>query len=87
MSDSSFELNCGDYDVKSASIGHGSGGSIFRCTIGPLPDDLLAALADTARSKGTVRLVFPERPLVLERIAVERVEGFVTIVGRVVEPS
>ena len=79
------ELNCDEYHVKSASIGQGPRGTVFRCTLGPIPDEVLESLEGAARSEATVRLVFPKQPLVLERIDVKRVEpGAVQIVGRVV---
>jgi hypothetical protein len=83
--DDPLELNCDDYRVTSASIAQGPSGTIFRCTIGPVTDEMLANLEGAARSRAPVRLVFPKRPLVLERIDVKRVEsGSVLIVGRVV---
>lgn len=79
------ELNCEEYHVKSASIGQGPSGTVFRCTLGPMTDEVLKNLEDAARSHATVRLVFPKQPLVLESIDVKRVEpGSVQIVGRVV---
>lgn len=79
------ELNCDDYEVKSASIAQGPSGTVFRCTIGPLSDELVESLEDAARSQATLRLIFPKQPLMLERIDVKRVEsGSVLIVGRVV---
>ena len=84
MSDD-IELNCDEYEVTSASIGQGPKGTVFRCTLGPMTDDVLESLEGAERSQATVRLVFPKQPLVLERIDVKRVEpGSVQIVGRVV---
>jgi hypothetical protein len=61
---------------------------VFRCTLGPLADDVLEDLEVAARSQATLRLVFPKQPLLLERIDVTRVEpGSVLIVGRLVEPQ
>jgi len=83
-----LELNCADYRVTAASIGHGRDGAVFRCTIGPVTDELLRALDDAARSADPVRLVFPKQPLLLERIQVKRIEpGRVRIAGRVVDPD
>ena len=83
-----FELNCSDYQVKAASIGHGRGGAVFRCTISPVTDEVLKALDAAARSEDVVRLVFPKQPLLLERIQVKRIEpGRVRIAGRVVDPE
>ncbi len=88
MTGSRLDLNCADYQVTAASMGHGRGGSTFRCTVGPLTDELLRALDDVARSNGTLRLVFPKRPLVLERIEVRRIEpSTAQISGRVVESA
>jgi hypothetical protein len=85
MSDN-VELNCDEYHVKSASIAQGPSGTVFRCTIGPMADEVVENLEGAARSQATLRLVFPKQPLVLERIDVKRVEpGSVLIVGRVVE--
>lgn len=86
MNGSSVELNCADYDVKAASMGHGRGGAIFRCTVSPLSDELLQKLDEVARSNGTVRFVFSKRPLLLERVRIERIDvSSARISGRVVE--
>jgi hypothetical protein len=83
-----IELNCDDYHVKTASIAQSSSGTVFRCTLGPVPDEVLTTLERAARAHATLRLVFPKQPLVLERIDVTRIEpGSVQIVGRVVESS
>lgn len=88
MTGRSLDLNCADYQVTAASMGHGRGGPTFRCTVGPLTEELLKTLDDVARSNGTLRLVFPKRPLVLERIEVSRIEpSSARISGRVVESS
>ena len=82
------ELNCADLTIKSASIGHTRGDLVFRCTVNPVPDQLLGTLEDAARSYGTIRLVFPQQPLLLERVQVKRIESdAVVIVGRVIESS
>jgi hypothetical protein len=82
----SLELNCDGYHVKTASIAQNSREAVFRCTIGPVPDEVLETLEEAARAHATLRLVFPRQPLVLERIDVTRVEPrCVQIVGRVVE--
>jgi hypothetical protein len=81
-----FELNCANYHVKAASIGHGRGGSVFRCTLSPVSDEVLEALDDAVRSNRMIRFVFPKQPLVLESIEVVRLEpGRVRISGRVFE--
>ena len=88
MTGSRVDLNCADYEVTAASMGHGRGGPTFRCTVAPVTDELLKSLDDVARSKGTLRLMFPKRPLVLERIEVRRIEpSSARISGRVVEGS
>jgi hypothetical protein len=69
----SLDLDCAEYEVRGASIGHSRRGAVFRCTIGPLTEDLLNALTELAETKGSVRLVFPKQPLVLERVSVERI--------------
>jgi hypothetical protein len=81
-----YELNCADYHVKSASIGHGRDGSIFRCTLSPVTAEVLHALDEAVRSNRMIRFVFPKQPLVIESIEVVRLEpGRVQIAGRVVE--
>ena len=88
MTRNHIELNCADLTIKSASIGHARGDLMFRCTVDPVADDLLGTLEDAARSYGTIRLVFPKQPLLLEHIQVERVEAdSVLIAGRVVDSS
>ena len=87
MTDSSVELKCADYHVRSASIGHTRSGAVFRCTLSPVTDDVLESLAAAARAHETIRLVFPQEPLILERIEVKRLEpGCVSIFGRIVCP-
>jgi len=81
-----YELNCADYDIKSASIGHGREGSVFRCTVSPVDDEVMDALDEAVRSNRMIRFVFPKQPLVIESIEVVRLEpGHVRIAGRVVE--
>ena len=88
MPGSRLDLNCADYRVTAASMGHGRDGPTFRCTVGPLTDELLKTLDDVARTHGILRLVFPTRPLVLERIEVRRIEpSSARISGHVVEGS
>ena len=83
---SDVELNCDDYHIRSASIGHGRSGTTFRCTISNVEQHVVSSLEDAARTDGTLRLVFPKEPLVLERIDVRLIEpGCVRIVGRIVE--
>jgi len=81
-----FELNCGDYDFKSASVRHGAGGAVFRCTMSPVTDETLQGLADAVRSKRVIRFAFPKHPLILEGIEVVLVApGRVRIAGRVLD--
>jgi hypothetical protein len=84
MTDRIVELNSVDYQVTSASMGHGRHGAVFRCTLRPVTREVLEELELAAQSNGMVRLVFPKEPLLLERIDVQRVEpGCVRLAGRV----
>jgi len=81
-----IDINCEDYQVKAGSIGHGHDGFVFRCTIGPVSEDVSSSLTAAARLGATIRLVFPEQPLLLERVEIERIDvACIRIVGRVVE--
>ena len=81
-----FELNAADYEVRSASVAHGRGGSVFRCTLSPVTDDMLEELTEAIRAKRMIRFAFPKRPLVLEGIEVVRLSaGRIRIAGRVLE--
>jgi len=81
-----IEINCSDYELRGASIGHSVRGSFFRCTISPVSGHMLDKLNAIGRSKGFLRLVFPGQPLLLERITVERVEPVsIRVVGRIVK--
>jgi hypothetical protein len=82
---SSVDVRCEDYRVTSAAIAHTRGGSVFRCTISPVTEQVLASLTAAAESNGTIRLIFPKEPLVLERVEVEHIEpGSVQIRGQIV---
>ena len=82
------EINCADYAVTGGSIGHSRAGLVFRCTLSPVSSDVVDKLEAASRPHGTVRLLFPERPLLLESVAVERVTSrAIRIVGRVVGGS
>ncbi|HUQ51216.1 MAG TPA: hypothetical protein VM692_03275 [Gammaproteobacteria bacterium] len=84
MTERIVELNSVDYEVTSASMGHGRNGAVFRCTLRPVTDAVLEELELAAQSDGMVRLVFPKEPLLLERIDVQQVEpGCVRLAGRV----
>lgn len=81
-----FDLNSVDYDVKSASTGHGRGGAVFRCTLSPVSDETLEELTEAIRSKRAIRFAFPKRPLILEGIEVVRLApGRIRITGRVLD--
>jgi hypothetical protein len=82
----SIEVNCGEYEVKAGSIRHSRDGYVFRCTISLVSEDMLKGLETTARLDGTIRLVFPERPVLLERVEVKRIKpGSIRIAGHVVD--
>ena len=81
-----IDVNCEKYEVKAGSIGHGRDGYVFRCTISPVPDDVLRGLNAAVRLGATIRLVFPEEPLLLERVELVRIDpASVRIVGHVVD--
>jgi hypothetical protein len=83
-----IEINCAEYELKSGSIGHSQAGSVFRCTISPVSDGQMASWIAAARARAWIRLVFPDQPLLLERVTLERVEPTsVRIVGRIVVSS
>jgi hypothetical protein len=83
-----FEIDCAAYRIQSASIGHGRKGAVFRCTLSPVDDALVLELDRLARSGDMLRLAFPQRPLLLERIEIRRIEpGGVRLVGHVVDPE
>jgi hypothetical protein len=85
MNGSSVDVTCADYQVTSASIAHSPGGAVFRCAISPVTDEVVARLDAAARGNGTIRLIFPKEPLVLERVEVKRIEpGRVCIRGEIV---
>ena len=83
---SHFELNCGDYEFKAASIAHGRGGAVFRCTLSPVTDETLKGLTEAIRLKQVIRFAFPNHTLILEGLEVERVApGRIRIAGRVLD--
>ena len=78
-----IDLNCEGYYVTGGSIGHSRAGYVFRCTIGPVSDELSGSLVAAVRLGSTIRLLFPQ-PLLLERVEIERIdEACIRIVGRV----
>ena len=70
---SQLKLSLGDYSVNGASIGHGPNGTQFACTIGPLPDETVAALFRAAENHERVCLLLPE-PLLLDVVTLEHKE-------------
>jgi hypothetical protein len=68
-------------------MAHGQGGGVFRCTLSPVTMELLEQLERAARSNGMIRLTFPKRPLLLERIDVRRVEPASVQLSGQVSPS
>jgi hypothetical protein len=81
-----IDLDCGAYQVKAGSIAHGHYGYVFRCTISPVSEDVSSRLMVSARMGGRLRLVFPEQPILLERVEIERIDGVcVRVVGRVID--
>ena len=83
---SQLKLSLRDYSINGASVGHGPAGTQFACTIGPLPDETVAALFRAAENHGRICLLLPE-PLLLDVVATERKEPqCVRIVGRVIDP-
>ena len=81
-----IDLDCGAYEIKAGSIGHGQYGYVFRCTIRPVSEDVCSYLTMSARMGATIRLVFPEQPVVLERVVIERVDLLsIRIVGSVID--
>ncbi|HSC17045.1 MAG TPA: hypothetical protein VLI71_18085 [Gammaproteobacteria bacterium] len=78
------DLNCVDYQIKAGSIGLGRDGCVFRCTISPVAEDDLRNWVAAVRSGAAIRLVFPEQPLLLERVEVVRMDAArVRIVGHI----
>ncbi len=87
MTDCSVELDCANYQVRSASIGYTISGAVFGCTLSAVPDSILESLDEAAQSNESIRLIFPKQPLVLERVEIKRLEpGCVRIAGRIVSP-
>ena len=81
-----IELDCRAYEVEAGSIGHRQHGYVFGCTISPVPEDVSAHLMMSARLGATIRLVFPDQPLLLERVEIERVDVVsIRIVGSVID--
>jgi hypothetical protein len=81
-----FDFHFGDSRVRSASFAPtmGSDTGIFACSVGPLTNELLAALERAAREHTRIRLMF-EHPVLLDFVKLER-KGpqSVRIVGEVI---
>jgi hypothetical protein len=86
-----LELDCTAYKANRlmfAPAPNGGEGGLFSCSLGPLPDDMIAALDEAARTHAPVRLLFDQQPLVLEMVTLERKDPQrVRIVGSVREPT
>jgi len=81
-----IDLDCGDYAVRAGSIGHGHFGYVFRCTLSPVSEEISSYLIASARLGAKIRLVFPQQPLLLERVEIERIDrACVRVIGRVIE--
>jgi len=81
-----IDFNCENYAVRAGSIGHGHLGYVFRCTLSPVSEDVSSSLIAAVRLGAKIRLVFPQQPLLLERVEIERIDGAsVRVAGRVIE--
>ena len=71
---STLELNFGaGCDVSAASFVPEGDGGTFACSVGPLSDDMVAALSRAALSHMPVRLLFPgDQSVSLDLVALER---------------
>ena len=84
-----LELDCADFDVKSASFSPAPGGEggLFSCSIGPISAETFAALDQATQTHTLVNLLFSEHPLLLELVTLERkAPQLVRIVGHIVKP-
>ena len=86
-----LELDCTAHHVTGQSYmpaPNGAVGGLFSCSVGPLPNETLAALDEAARTHAPVRLLFDEKPLMLEMVTLERKGARrVRIVGTVAKPG
>ena len=85
-----LELNCAEFDVKSASFSPAPGGEggLFSCSIGPVSAETFAALDQATQTHTPVNLLFSEHPLLLELVTLERkAPQLVRIVGHIVNPT
>ena len=68
-------------------MSHRPDGTFFRCKLGPLPADILAALESAAQSRRVVRLVFESAHIDFVGVAITRAEpGWIELVGRLATP-
>jgi hypothetical protein len=82
-----LELNLADYSIQGASVGYGTEGSRFACTIEPVSDETMVALDRAAASHGTICLLLP-KPLLLELVTFERRGPHrIRIVGRMFDAA
>jgi hypothetical protein len=84
-----LELDCSGYQATGQTFAPTPGGAsgLFSCSVGPLPQETIAALDRAAHEHGRVRLLFGGRPVLLELVTLERKGAQrVRIVGQVVTP-
>lgn len=70
-----LELDCAPYEVERLMFvpaPNGGEGGLFSCSVGPLPDDMIVALDEAARTRAPVRLLLQRHPLVLDMVTLER---------------
>jgi hypothetical protein len=85
-----LELNCADFDVKSASFSPAPGGEggLFSCSLRLVDAKTVAALDEAAQTHTLVNLQFSEHPLLLELVTLERkAPQLVRIVGHIVKAT
>jgi len=85
-----LELNCDALEVKSASFrpGPGAEGGLFSCSIGSISDETVAALDQAAQRHARVNLLFPDQPILLDLVSLERnAPHVVRIIGHTVKPT
>ena len=85
-----LELNCSDYQPKEQTFAPtpGDSGGLFSCSLGPLPQETMAALDRACREHGRVRLLFGGHAVLLELVMLERKDARrVRIVGRVIKAA
>ena len=81
------ELDCSGCEIKFGSMKYGGPeGPTFRSILGPLTEEVAAALERAAQCGAPVRLVFPKTRLEFERIEISRADpGWFQLVGEVRE--